>query len=35
MASPKAKGLFHKAIIQSGYTLPDMPRETALARVNG
>lgn len=32
MASPKAKGLFHKAIIQSGYTLPDMPRETALAR---
>ena len=32
MASPKAKGLFHKAIIQSGYTLPDLPRETALAR---
>lgn len=32
MASPKAKSLFHKAIIQSGYTLPDMPRETALAR---
>nr|VXZ84131.1 Carboxylesterase [Klebsiella pneumoniae] len=27
MASPKAKGLFHKAIIQSGYTLPDLPRE--------
>lgn len=32
MASPKAKGLFHKAAIQSGYTLPDVPRETALAR---
>lgn len=27
MASPKAKGLFHKAIIQSGYTLPDLPRK--------
>ncbi len=25
MASPLAKGLFHKAIIQSGYTLPDTP----------
>jgi len=25
MASPKAKGLFHKAIIQSSYTLPDTP----------
>lgn len=32
MASPKAVGLFHKAIIQSNYTLPDLPRETALAR---
>ncbi|MFG0515653.1 carboxylesterase/lipase family protein [Kluyvera intermedia] len=32
MASPKASGLFQKAIIQSGYTLPDLPRETALAR---
>ena len=32
MASPKARGLFHKAIIQSSYTLPDLPRETALAR---
>lgn len=31
MASPLAKGLFHKAIIQSGYTLPDTPREVALA----
>ncbi|HFZ8993399.1 TPA: carboxylesterase/lipase family protein [Citrobacter freundii] len=30
MASPQAKGLFHKAIIQSGYTLPDTPREKAL-----
>lgn len=30
MASPLAKGLFHKAIIQSGYTLPDTPREAAL-----
>lgn len=29
MASPKAKGLFHKAIIQSGYTLPDLPRKSA------
>lgn len=32
MTSPKAKGLFHKAIVQSGYTLPDLPREAALAR---
>ncbi|EOI3575416.1 carboxylesterase/lipase family protein [Cronobacter turicensis] len=30
MASPLAKGLFHKAIIQSGYTLPDIPRRKAL-----
>ncbi|POT55242.1 carboxylesterase [Citrobacter amalonaticus] len=30
MASPRAEGLFHKAIIQSGYTLPDTPREIAL-----
>lgn len=30
MASPLAKGLFHKAIVQSGYTLPDTPRERAL-----
>lgn len=30
LASPLGKGLFHKAIIQSGYTLPDTPRETAL-----
>ncbi|MFU0873653.1 carboxylesterase/lipase family protein [Kluyvera sichuanensis] len=32
MTSPKAIGLFHKAIIQSGYTLPDLPRDDALAR---
>lgn len=32
MTSPKAHGLFHKAIIQSSYTLPDLPRETALTR---
>ncbi|MBS5208458.1 carboxylesterase/lipase family protein [Klebsiella pneumoniae] len=32
MASPKAKGLFHKAIIQSGYTLPGLPRERALEK---
>ena len=32
MTSPKAVGLFHKAIIQSGYTLPDQPRDVALAR---
>ncbi|WP_179127172.1 carboxylesterase family protein, partial [Salmonella enterica] len=32
MASPLAKGLFHKAIIQSGYTLPDTPREVALKK---
>ncbi|KMK19493.1 carboxylesterase [Pluralibacter gergoviae] len=30
LASPKAKGLFHKAIIQSGYTLPDTPWQQAL-----
>lgn len=30
MCSPLAAGLFHKAIIQSGYTLPDVPRERAL-----
>lgn len=30
MASPRAKGLFQRAIIQSGYTLPDTPREIAL-----
>ncbi|EOC0982296.1 carboxylesterase/lipase family protein, partial [Cronobacter sakazakii] len=33
MASPLAKGLFHKAIVQSGYTLPDIPRRKAL--ING
>ncbi|MBY6256632.1 carboxylesterase/lipase family protein [Phytobacter diazotrophicus] len=32
MASPKAKGLFHKAIIQSSYTLPDTPLERALEK---
>ncbi|MDF3828926.1 MULTISPECIES: carboxylesterase/lipase family protein [unclassified Pseudocitrobacter] len=32
MASPKAAGLFHKAVIQSGYTLPDTPREKALEK---
>ncbi len=32
MASPLAKGLFHKSIIQSSYTLPDTPREAALAK---
>lgn len=31
MASPLAKGLFHKAIVQSGYTLPDTPWPKALA----
>lgn len=30
LASPRGKGLFHKAIVQSGYTLPDTPREIAL-----
>uniref|UniRef100_UPI0013D17289 carboxylesterase family protein n=1 Tax=Citrobacter freundii TaxID=546 RepID=UPI0013D17289 len=30
MASPLARGLFHKAIVQSGYTLPDTPREQAM-----
>jgi para-nitrobenzyl esterase len=32
LASPKANGLFHKAIIQSGYTLPDTPLDAALAQ---
>ncbi len=32
MVSPKSRGLFHKAIIQSGYTLPDLPRENALEK---
>lgn len=32
MVSPKSRGLFHKAIIQSGYTLPDLPREKALEK---
>lgn len=32
MASPLAQGLFQKAIIQSSYTLPDTPREAALAK---
>lgn len=32
LASPLAKGLFHKAIVQSGYTLPDTPREQALQK---
>lgn len=32
LTSPKATGLFHKAIIQSGYTLPDTPIDTALAQ---
>ncbi|MCF3658636.1 carboxylesterase family protein, partial [Salmonella enterica subsp. enterica serovar Weltevreden] len=31
-ASPLAKGLFHKAIFQSGYTLPDTPGEVALKK---
>jgi len=30
MSSPKAKGLFHKAIVQSGYTLPETPRPATL-----
>ncbi|KOQ86651.1 carboxylesterase/lipase family protein, partial [Enterobacter hormaechei] len=30
MASPLARGLFHKAIVQSGYTLPDTPRGQAM-----
>lgn len=30
MASPLAVGLFHKAMVQSAYALPDMPREKAL-----
>lgn len=29
-ASPLAKGLFNKGIVQSGYTLPDTPRDKAL-----
>ena len=32
MTSPKAVGLFHKAIIQSGYTLADTPRDRALEK---
>ncbi|MGU3522665.1 carboxylesterase/lipase family protein [Enterobacteriaceae bacterium C23F] len=32
LASPKANGLFHKAIVQSGYTLPDTPVDKALAQ---
>jgi para-nitrobenzyl esterase len=32
LTSPLAKGLFHKAIIQSGYTLPDTPRAQALEK---
>lgn len=32
LASPLAKGLFHKAIVQSGYTLPDTPRKQALQK---
>lgn len=32
LTSPLAKGLFHKAIVQSGYTLPDTPREDALQK---
>ncbi|MCU6668165.1 carboxylesterase/lipase family protein [Enterobacteriaceae bacterium H4N4] len=32
LASPRALGLFHKAIVQSGYTLPDTPREQALSK---
>ena len=32
MAAPAAKGLFHKAAVQSGYTLADLPREKALAK---
>ncbi|WP_276641042.1 carboxylesterase/lipase family protein [Siccibacter turicensis] len=30
LCSPLAAGLFHKAIVQSGYTLPDVPRQRAL-----
>lgn len=32
MASPGAKGLFHKAIVQSAYTLPDIPFTRALQK---
>lgn len=32
LASPLAKGLFHRAIVQSGYTLPDVPRAVALEK---
>lgn len=32
MASPLAAGLFHKAIVQSAYTLPDVERELALEK---
>lgn len=31
-ASPLARGLFHKGIVQSAYALPDVPRATALER---
>lgn len=30
LVSPKATGLFHKALVQSGYTLPDTPVDKAL-----
>lgn len=32
LASPLAKGLFHKAGVQSGYTLADTPRDKALQK---
>ena len=32
MASPLAKGLFHKAIVQSAYTLADVPVADAMAK---
>lgn len=32
LASPKAGGLFHKAIVQSAYSLGELPREQALAK---
>jgi para-nitrobenzyl esterase len=32
LTSPLSEGLFHKAIVQSGYTLPDTPREQALQK---
>jgi para-nitrobenzyl esterase len=34
MASPKARGLFAKAIVQSSYGLPDMPKAKALETGN-